>query len=127
MTQDDAGKARLQLLMGMRLKAAQDDGDFVEALAVLKDWARQEPDNEKVARLIETMASRQADAPAVVCIERVRTAGRALRNPEGQVYIEEPGGRLRPATGEDLARAEARFPGFLKQWRLDTDEWEDGG
>lgn len=113
--------------MSARLKMAQDAGDVGEQLGILREWARLEPNDQKIASLVEALASRHADAPAIVCIERVRMAGRTLRNPEGQVYIEEPGGRLRPATGEDLARAEERFPGFLKRWRIDTDEWEDGG
>lgn len=112
-------------LLEIRFRMAEKGGDPGEILGALRQMAKHRPDDKALAALVRGMASKVADSPAVVLIESARSAGRGIRNPVGQVYIEEPDGRLRPATGEDLRRTEDRFPGFLKNWSLPDDEYED--
>lgn len=111
----------LKLLLEVGLEQAVKDGDPNELLAALRWALKQDPENVELAKAVEVLAAELADSPAVVLIERVRIAGRAVSNPEGNVYIEEPDGRLRPANGVDLARANERFPKFLRNWTLDED------
>lgn len=111
--------AALKLLLDVGIQQAAKDGDPGELLAALRFALKHDPENIELAKAVEVLAAELADSPAVVLIERVRIAGRATSNPEGNVYIEEPDGRLRPASGADLARANERFPKFLKNWTLD--------
>jgi hypothetical protein len=111
--------AALKLLLDVGLQQAAKDGDPSELLAALRFALKHDPENIELAKAVEVLAAELADSPAVVLIERVRVAGRATSNPEGNVYIEEPDGRLRPASGADLARANERFPEFLRNWTID--------
>lgn len=109
-------------ILSVNYQMAEREGDPTEMLGVLRRMAAHRPDDAALQELVALRAANLADSPAVVLIERVRTAGRSLRQPEGRVYIEEPDGRLRPADGEDLRRAEERFPGFIKNWKLPEEE-----
>jgi hypothetical protein len=63
-------------------------------------------------RLIET--------PTYVGIERAVTLGPHLRRPvEGQVYIEQSDGSLKPINGKELADLIHKYPRFVKHWRLE--------
>lgn len=111
--------AGLKILLDVGLEQAARDGDPNDLLDALRLAHKHDPENIELAKAAEVLAAELADSPAVVLIERVRIAGRATSNPEGNVYIEEPDGRLRPASGADLARANERFPKFLRNWTLD--------
>lgn len=55
-----------------------------------------------------------------VGIERAIVIGPNLRRPvEGQVYIAQPDGCLRPINGKELTELIEKYPGFVKHWRLD--------
>jgi hypothetical protein len=46
--------------------------------------------------------------------------GPDLRRPvEGQIYIAQSDGSLRPINGEELIDLFSKYPGFVKGWRLE--------
>lgn len=103
---------------------AERDGDPNAQAGALRQALRAQPDHPLLRIALADLLERLNSAPAIVLIERVRSAGRLSKAIEGSVYIEEPDGRLRPANGEDLRQAEERFPGFIKNWKLPDDgEW----
>ena len=58
--------------------------------------------------------------PTYVGVERATILGPDLRRPvEGQVYIAQSDGSLRPINGKELIDLFSKYPGFVKHWRLD--------
>ena len=58
--------------------------------------------------------------PTYVGIERAVILGPDLRRPiEGQVYIKQSDGSLRPINGKELIDLCTKYPGFVKSWRLE--------
>lgn len=112
----------IQILTEVGIELALKEGDPTELLGALRAALKHDPSNTELKSLADRLAAELADSPAIILIERTRIAGRALTNPDGKVYIEEPDGRLRPANGHDLTVANERFPGFLKNWRLEEDQ-----
>jgi hypothetical protein len=56
--------------------------------------------------------------PTFVGIERAVILGPDLRRPiEGQVYIAQSDGSLRPINGKELIDLFTKHPGFVKSWR----------
>lgn len=122
MNKDEQADAFTNAMLSIKRALADElTSDPALLLECLRLEAQLEPDNQDYLRAIDLIAAEMADSPAVILIERAKFAGRGT-HPECQVYIEEPDGRLRPATGEDLRRAEDRFPGFIKNWRIAEDE-----
>ncbi|MBG7613747.1 hypothetical protein IWC96_00445 [Brevundimonas sp. BAL450] len=105
------------------ISMAEQDGDPGALLGALRQALRIQPDHPLLRLAIENLSTTLANSPTTVLIERARCAGGDVSSFEGRVYIEEPDGRLRPASGEDLIASEKRFPGFLKNWRLPEDEY----
>ena len=58
--------------------------------------------------------------PTYVGIERAMILGPNLRKPvEGQIYIAQSDGSLRPLNGKELIDLLSKYPGFVKRWRLE--------
>jgi hypothetical protein len=56
--------------------------------------------------------------PTYVGIERATILGPDLRKPEeGQVYIAQSDGSLRPMNGKELVDLFSNYPAFVKGWR----------
>ncbi len=119
----EAALAPLSPLDTMELRVAEADHDPKAMLGALRRIAKRRPGDLIVAQAVTNLAAKLDEAPAIILMERIKSAGRSHKLIEGCVYIEEPDGRLRPASGEDLRVAEKRFPGFLKNWRLPEDEY----
>jgi hypothetical protein len=58
--------------------------------------------------------------PTYVGVERATILGPELRRPvEGQLYVAQSDGSLKPINGKELADLSFKYPGFVKHWRLD--------
>ena len=62
--------------------------------------------------------------PTYVAIERALVLGKG-HPVEGNVYMVEPDGRLKPVSGHDLAELHKTYPNFTELWRLGDEESPD--
>jgi hypothetical protein len=63
---------------------------------------------------------RLVKTPTYVGVERATILGPdPLRPVEGQVYVVQSDGSLRPINGKELVALFSKYPGFVKRWRLE--------
>ena len=108
------------ILFDIALKAAANATDPNERLHHLETALRLKPDQELAEAAIVAAMSLELSS-IYVAVEKARVIGNATRQVVGNIYIEEPDGRLKPLTGDDLADLEERHPGFAKNWRLEQE------
>jgi hypothetical protein len=89
-----------------------------ERLGHLKNALRLDPTNATVAQEIAAILSKDDSAVCYVAIERATIFGKHTGEIEGNIYIANLDGSLRPLSGAELLTFNSANPNFVKNWRL---------